>query len=429
MVTFDSREPGTSASAWRQDERMSSRPPLDWEGVEGVLVVAAHPDDETLGAGGLIAHAQSRGLPVEIIVVTDGAASEVPGIAERRSSELASAVRLLAPSARILELGLPDGATDRHRDDLRAALAEQVGALPPGTLLVAPWVGDGHRDHRVVGEEVTAVAGGRRVIGYPVWMWHWADPAHPDLPWDDLVSFTIDPELKARALASFTSQTEGDEPMLSPGFLQHFLSGTEYFVASAPAPDAQYFDASYERHDDPWGFTSRWYEKRKRAVTLASLPDERYDTALELGCSIGVLTAELATRCDDLLAIDVAQAAVDRARQRVDERVRVERADLLTEFPQGRYSLIVFSEVGYYFHLPQLDQVLDSIERALAPGGTLVACHWRHPVVDYPLRGDEVHERLRERGLPRLVRHVEEDFVLEVFSSDPTSVAARTGLL
>lgn len=432
MVKFDAREPGTSAAAWHADERLRTRPALEWEGVAGVLVVAAHPDDETLGAGGLMAEAHRRGLPVRVVVVTDGAASGEPGIAGRRSAELAAAIRLLAPSATVVELGLPDGRTDEHREELRAALAELVGGLPHDTLLVAPWTGDGHRDHRVVGEVVAELAEGRQVLGYPIWMWHWADPFSFETPWHDLVSLAVDPHLKARALAEFASQTEGDEPMLRAGFLEHFTAGTEFFVStpSTPtAPDAAYFDATYRRHDDPWGFTDRWYEQRKRALTLASLPDERYETALELGCSIGVLTAELATRCDELLAIDVSQAAVDRARARVGDEVRVERADLLTEFPAGPFSLIVFSEVGYYFRGPELERVLDAIEAALAPGGTLVACHWRHPVADYPLGGDEVHERLRARGLPVLARHLEDDFVLEVFSRDGSSVAARTGLL
>jgi len=439
MVTFDAREPGTSASVWQADARMATRPQLGWDGVAGVLVVAAHPDDEILGAGGLIAEAERRGLPVEVVVATDGAASGEPGIAARRSAESSAAIRVLAPSARVVELGLPDGCTDEYRDQLRTGLVEVIAGRSSDTLLVAPWTGDGHRDHRVVGEEVAALADGRRMLGYPIWMWHWAEPDDAETPWRELVSLAVDPRLKASALAHFTSQIEGDDPMLRPEFLQHFTAGREYFVEPEPepaqraaagaAPDAAYFDATYERHDDPWGFESRWYEQRKRAVTIASLPDERYTGALELGCSIGVLTAELATRCDELLAIDVSQAAVDRARGRVGDAARIERADLLDDFPQGRFPLIVFSEVGYYFRPPELSRVLDSIERALAPGGTLVACHWRHPVADYPLRGDEVHERLRERGLPVLAQHVEDDFVLEVFSTDARSVAARTGLL
>jgi hypothetical protein len=62
----------------------------------------------------------------------------------------------------------------------------------------------------------------------------------------------------------------------------------------------------YEHANDPWGFADRWYEERKRAITLAALPDRRYRTAFEPGCSIGVLTADLAHRCDFILAGDVA---------------------------------------------------------------------------------------------------------------------------
>ena len=73
---------------------------------------------------------------------------------------------------------------------------------------------------------------------------------------------------------------------------------------------ASYFDGMYARSADPWGFTSRWYERRKYAISLAMLPRERYRRGFEPGCSIGVLTRQLAGRCDRLLACDVAAAAV-----------------------------------------------------------------------------------------------------------------------
>ena len=59
----------------------------------------------------------------------------------------------------------------------------------------------------------------------------------------------------------------------------------------------EFFDDFYGDQPDPWGFESRWYERRKRAITMASLPRETFRRAFEPGCSIGVLTAELATRC------------------------------------------------------------------------------------------------------------------------------------
>ena len=85
------------------------------------------------------------------------------------------------------------------------------------------------------------------------------------------------------------------------------------------------------------------------------------------------------------------------------------------------------------YELQTLDAVLDRISSALTRDGHVVVCHWRHPVTDYLQTGDEVHERLAAHadrvGWHRLVRHDEEDFLLEVFSPDRRSVAAETGLL
>ena len=191
-----------------------------------------------------------------------------------------------------------------------------------------------------------------------------------------------------------------------------------------------YFDALYSRRDDPWRFESRWYERRKRAITMASLPREQYDSALEIGCSLGLLTVDLAHRCESVLALDIAKAAVDSARARTAGlRVRVEQADVAQGLPAGDFDLVVLSEVGYYFAGAGLARLLDEIESRLTANGTLVACHWRHPVDDYPLSGDEVHAAIDPLGLIRVARHVEDDFVLEVWTRDGVSVAARTGML
>ena len=63
---------------------------------------------------------------------------------------------------------------------------------------------------------------------------------------------------------------------------------------TTPAADPARFDDTHARRDDPWGVTTRWYERRKRSLVLGSLPDERYGAVLEIGCSIGVVTSELA---------------------------------------------------------------------------------------------------------------------------------------
>jgi LmbE family N-acetylglucosaminyl deacetylase len=426
VVSFDAREPGTRAASWEADGRLQGLRELDCEGHGGLLVLAAHPDDETLGAGGLLARFAERGLPIRVVVVTSGSPEGDAAAERRRENELARALELLAPRAAITLWRFPDAATGDHRDELRQRLTELFADTPSDWLVAAPWAGDGHHDHRVVGELVAETAGEHEVVAYPIWMWHWAAPDDAEVPWPLLVSNPVDADLKRRALERYPSQTAGADPLLRPELLEHFVRDREFFVTDRIPED--YFEAGYARRDDPWGFEDRWYERRKRAVTLAALPEERYARGLEIGCSIGVLTAELADRVDDLLATDVSAAAVERARRRVAGRARVEQADAARGLPPGPFDLIVLSEVGYYLTPGPLGRLLDAAVEALADDGVLVCCHWRHPVADYPLSGDAVHERIRALGLPVVVEHVEEDFVLEVLRRDPRSVATRTGL-
>ncbi|HEX4017967.1 MAG TPA: class I SAM-dependent methyltransferase [Frankiaceae bacterium] len=201
---------------------------------------------------------------------------------------------------------------------------------------------------------------------------------------------------------------------------------------------SDYFAGLYEADDDPWRLANRWYERRKYALTIAALPAQWYRNGLEIGCSVGVLTAALASRCERLLGVDIAQRAVDLAAERTRRfpGVRVERRTLPDEWPAGRFDLIVLSEVGYYLTAEDFDRLLDLASVALEPEATLVAVHWRHPVAEYPRRGDEVHEGLARRageiGLVRTVAHEELDFRLEIYlrtPPEPRSVAQRTGLV
>jgi len=195
-----------------------------------------------------------------------------------------------------------------------------------------------------------------------------------------------------------------------------------------------YFDAMYEAAIDPWGFDSRWYERRKYALSLALLPAERYRSAFEPGCSIGVFSELLAPRCEALLCCDVAAAAARAAAERTRglPQVRVERRELPGQWPAGRFDLIVFSEILYYFGEHDLERLLDNAVASLQPGGTLLAVHWRHLVADYPRSGDDVHGAIAAQpGLARLVSHAELDFLAEVYircDGAPVSVAQATGL-
>ncbi|CAN5490283.1 hypothetical protein BH10ACT4_BH10ACT4_05040 [soil metagenome] len=446
-MTFDAAEAGTSVETWSGDDHLRSLEPLDLSTVTGLVVIAAHPDDETLGAAGLIASAVDRALPVTVIVATDGAASEAHGsedqadeLRRRRAIEVRSSIRILNPMAAVLFLELPDGRTREDRDSLRSLLDSHLAGLPTGTIAVIPWRGDGHRDHRVVGEVAVEAsrAAGLEFIEYPIWMWHWGTPGSDAIPWERMVALELSEksrQLKSRAIAEFSSQLESTATrpaVLRPDFVEHFRRRVEVFIDSrGNSLDAAYFDALYAKREDPWRLATRWYETRKRSITVASLPLPRYERGLEIGCSIGTLTAELAPRCDTLLAVDLAADALDTARQRLREHPQVSfaRLDASTTFPSGRFDLIVVSEVGYYLSRRDLIALFDSIASHLEPGGTVVLCHWRHTVTDYPLAGDEVHEIMRSTTtLSRTVRHEEVDFILEVYGTDAVSVAEHERL-
>jgi cyclopropane fatty-acyl-phospholipid synthase-like methyltransferase len=197
---------------------------------------------------------------------------------------------------------------------------------------------------------------------------------------------------------------------------------------------ASYFDEMYASSPDPWGFTTRWYEARKHAISVAMLPEARYREAFEPGCSIGVLSDLLAPRCGHLLCCDIAPVAVNAAGERTAGHcnVEVQQRAIPEDWPEGQFDLIVLSEMLYYFAGSDLDQVLDLTVAALRPGATLLAVHWRHPVAEHPRSGDEVHAALTARPeLTPLARHTEPDFLAEVYlagGEQPLSVAAAEGL-
>jgi SAM-dependent methyltransferase len=196
---------------------------------------------------------------------------------------------------------------------------------------------------------------------------------------------------------------------------------------------AGYFHQMYAVSPDPWGLATRWYEARKYAISLALLPERQYQDAFEPGCSIGVFSELLATRCRRLLSWDLSAAAVRSARKRTAARpnIQVALGRIPVDWPAGQFDLVVFSELLYYFAGAELDRVLALGTRCLRPGGTLLAVHWRHPVAEYPRSGDDVHQVLARRpGLARLVEHREPDFIAEVYQcGGARSVAQAEGLV
>jgi LmbE family N-acetylglucosaminyl deacetylase len=201
--------------------------------------VAAHPDDEVLGVGGLISTLAASRVRLRLVAVTDGERSHQghasPGpLAARRTAETAAALRALgAPATEVIRLGLPDSGLASREDELAAALAPLVGGFD---LCLAPWDRDMHPDHEAASRAARR-AGPPVMYCYPVWMWHWASPADPRVPWDQALRIPLPSRAVSRkraAITCFASQTEDRSPdlgpVLTPGMIAHFIRGTEVLL-------------------------------------------------------------------------------------------------------------------------------------------------------------------------------------------------------
>jgi SAM-dependent methyltransferase len=173
-----------------------------------------------------------------------------------------------------------------------------------------------------------------------------------------------------------------------------------------------YFDSLYQQDPDPWKFETSAYEAEKYAATLAALPKPRYQSGFEIGGSIGILTQQLAQRCDSLLSVDVSaqaqQAAIDRCQSL--KHVRFQLMSIPESYPEEQFDLTVLSEVGYYWCLADLHKAQQLMLRHLKPGGHLLLVHWTPYAAYYdnPLSGDQVHESFLT--LPALqLRHLKGD--------------------
>jgi LmbE family N-acetylglucosaminyl deacetylase len=240
---------GTSEDEW--GPWLCALPSWSPDEVTGpVVVVAPHPDDETLGVGGLLAELLARGVPITVVAVTDGEGAFGPSTAEvrhalarRRRAEQDSALRCLAGSTdgapasveravvgqssagwpSVVRLGLPDGAVSGVRHELAASL----GPLLAGAAwCLAPLAWDGHPDHDSCGEATLEACGDRIPVSqYPIWAWHWARP--PQVPPAGAVRVPLRPEARARkadALRAFRSQyeTASSGPVLPPHVVDRF---------------------------------------------------------------------------------------------------------------------------------------------------------------------------------------------------------------
>lgn len=474
---FHHAEPGTDEPTWLLDPRWDETPSWSADDLLApfarLVVLAAHPDDETLGVGGVLATAGRRGLDTHVVVATDGEQSHPhattwtpAAVATVRHDEAARALRCLAPHASLHQLGLPDGTLARSLDGSTLLTDLLTRLLVPGTLLLTPFAQDGHPDHDTLGDLAVAHVGRAAVprvaLGaYPLWRWHRGRP--DDLPWQRLETVDVDPgalHRKAGALACHRSQVEpigpgvADEAVLGPHCVVRFERVVETLVwvvtpeeaglervRDAGRGRAATFDGMFgtdgeddtggtsDGTDDPWGFGS-WYERRKRDLTLSTLPRERYERVLDVGCATGELTQRLLERAGSVTGVDVSGRALDVARRRLGDRATLRRGEIpgVLGDPEvrdgGPYDLVVLSEVGYFLTGSELLATVRAVRRLLAADGQVLLVHWRHPTSGIPLDGPTVHRQVASAlGLPVLAEVDDRDVSLRVHGAPERSVA------
>lgn len=233
------------------------------------LVLAPHPDDETLGAGALIARKRAAGTRVRVLVVTDGRGSHVSRVlapeqlaAARKAESRRACAVLGVPAGDLVHLGLPEGTVAARADEVAGLIRTELEMWEPDDVLVTSEL-DWHVDHRAlsgVARDVLAECSAPRLLEYPVWAW--ADGPWSDRPGRSLMqaarALVTEPvrtarqarpvvvraesahvALKQRALAEYASQTtnftgEAGWAVMDEQFLSSFLQAKELFLAVAP---------------------------------------------------------------------------------------------------------------------------------------------------------------------------------------------------
>ena len=237
---IDVGDAGPAETSWAAAIERAGLPHWQPGAAGGILVVSPHPDDETLGVGGLLRDLVGSGWAVRLASVTDGEAAypAAPGLGAVRRRELSLALSRLgvAGATTVHRFGLPDGRVAAHEGPLATRLAPLAAGA---AWVLAPWPHDGHPDHEACGRAAVAAAAaaGAPIRFFPVWAWHWAEPGSPAAcallgtaeRWD-LSAGTR--HAKRLAVAAFASQHNGrlGPAVLSPHVLDRFARPFEVLL-------------------------------------------------------------------------------------------------------------------------------------------------------------------------------------------------------
>jgi len=418
--------------------------------IGNLMVLAPHPDDESLGCGGLIALLKEAGTSVNVVFITSGSASHPNSkthppetLAKLREIEAIKACSALgmAPSD-IHFVRASDSQLDKLDQKSKMDISKRIASLFENnnmSALAMPWRRDPHPDHvmtNAIGQSVLDRISKQTVkIEYPIWLWK--NSTEEDWPTlNEALPYRLDIALvykkKWQAVKQHRSQLgeiihdDAYGFVLTEELLEPFNKPTEYFFLTKLRPPRtlkkEYFDRLYAKQNDPWDFRNSDYEKNKYANSLKALGSKSFGTGLELGCSIGIQTRMLSEVCDHLIAVDISEAAITEAKLncRGIENIDFRLADITGDFPNGTFDLITCNEIGYYLEMEDLVRLYDNIDNRLNPDGRFLMVHWRQFVPDYPLSGDLVHDTFENftkklGGYRELVHERNERYRLQVW--------------
>ncbi|MGI9174392.1 MAG: PIG-L deacetylase family protein [Rhodothermales bacterium] len=246
----------TASSLLAHPERLPLHAPDAVQTFGATLVVAPHPDDESLGCGGALALLARYGMDVRVLFMSDGTGSHpnsrtypAPRLAALREAEAHAALAALGLGPSVARfLRLQDTRVPFQTDaDFESAVLRcraEVAAFGPATILL-PWRRDPHGDHQaswqIVRAAVASLSLAPRLIEYPVWIWeHLASDDTPQRT--HMTAWRLDvrdvlPE-KCAAIEAHRSQVSdliSDDPdgfRLKPSMISHFLEPWEVYLES-----------------------------------------------------------------------------------------------------------------------------------------------------------------------------------------------------
>lgn len=345
----------------------------------GLVVLAPHPDDEVLGAGGIIARASASGVPVRIVLLTDGSAShpQAEGLVQRRLDEARAGLgELGVGEAALIALGHRDGALDAARCDLGSLRK----AVPRDATLLVTDPTDAHPDHRA------AFGVAARLIGEGHGAALWTMPVSqrvdgrfaPSPRWQALpVGEARD--AKARAIAAHVSQTSDPSGFVLPEAAVAEFLDVEYVTPvvlpdNRGAVDAAHFDAMFAADPDPWGYDREAYEADRFDRTLAAL-GPRSGRLFEAGAAAGALTERLAQVAAEVVAVEASREAIAHARRRVGHlsNVTLIEGALPGATPEGPFDTLLLSDMLYYLGLHGVIEVARRCDAIATEDARIVA--------------------------------------------------------